>query len=125
MTLKELRAYGRSKHRANRLEQEIEAHMCTDSVLASAPQHPYDLRHMKISGLDSQGVQLAAQRAQLIQRCEEVEKYIASISNEETREMFSQVFIKGRSYTRAALECGMTAEAVRKRIYRYLRRHGR
>lgn len=71
--------------------------------------------------------QLEIKRKQLDEELARIIKYINSIPNSVTRQVFYHRFINNESWTKVALSIGggNTAESVKKICYRYLQRQGK
>lgn len=123
MTIDELRSYRRICAELDEVEAQLAEYEVTDCV-QSAACFPYSVRSVPVSGLPSGGrvISLLERRAELRARKGRVERFIHSIPDWQTRRMFEMKFIEGKKYHQIARELGggMSADCVRKRIYRQI-----
>lgn len=124
MTSKELKRIRPLKGLILQLETQLRQEEITDSVRGSYPAEPYILHNVKLRGYSDRGQELLAQLERYRSEYDRLIAYIDGIQDDQTKLMFHLRFIEGKSCLSIAYKIGgvITADAVRQRIYRQLRR---
>ena len=126
MTKKQLKNYRAICAEIADIKQELQGHYAGDTV-QSGSKHPYSVHNVRVEGYKSDGntLSLLARLSVLEHSRKDIEDYINSIDDLQTKEMFELVFKKGKTYlqTVMALNPKMSEDCVRKRIERYLKKH--
>lgn len=125
MTLKELKQYGYYAKKLKKYNAMIQSEIVDDAARGSTKEFPYILRVSKLHGLTPKGKQLYHDALSYWFKLKKIKEYISAIEDQQTRDMFELVFIKGKTYRAAAFSIGgkNTEDSVKKRIYRYIEKH--
>ena len=133
MTLKELsqlywlnREIARDQRRLDELSRL--AGSASAAPLTGMPSAPHNneskVERMAAEIVDLQAI-IATKQIQRIHECARLERWINTIPDSLTRQVFSYRFVDCLSWVQVALSIGggNTADGVRKRCYRYMREH--
>lgn len=124
MTIEELKNYRSICAEIADIKKELAGHYAGDTV-QSGSKHPYSVHNVRVEGYKSDDSTISSlTRLSVLERSRaEIEEYIYSINDFQTKKMFYLKFVKGRTYlqTAMAINTKMSADCVKKRIYRYLK----
>lgn len=130
MTVKELRQYRSICKELTEKNIELKSKTLHGAVKGSDSEFPYTQHTMTVSGLEDtyRNRALLERIHTLKQRKQRIEKYIFSIDDSLTRQIFEERYIKGGykpCWKRVATEIGggNTVESVKKRHFRHLRKY--
>lgn len=127
MTIERLRKYRYYKKKCSEYELLINSECAIGCSKGSTKDYPYTLRMLKEHGLTPKGERLYTESLPYRLAKKELDDYIDSVGTEDlqTKEMFELVFKRGKTYRAAAfaIGCGITEDCVKKRIYRYIKKH--
>lgn len=125
MTIKDLSRYKHYKNEAERLRQRLKSEIVTDTVSGSSPEYPYTKHTINIEGLQEKHQKLL-HTAYLRAYSEQIklEEFIQSVDDPLVRDIIRLRFEDGLKWEQVADKIvGYTVDALKKRLYRYLRRN--
>lgn len=129
MTLKELKQYRSICREIAEKETEIKEHTVCGTVVGSSPDFPFVKHTITVGGVEhsEKNAETMAQIQRLKRQKRRIERFVSSISDSMTRRIFELKYIKGDycpSWNAVALAVGggNTADGVRMRALRYLRK---
>ena len=124
MTIDELKNYRSICAEIADIDKELAGHYAGDTV-QSGSKHPYSVHNVRIEGYksDSSTISLLTRLSVLERSRDQIQEYINSIDDFQTKKMFCLKFVKGKTYLQVAMAINtkMSADCVKKRIYRYVR----
>lgn len=139
MTLERLKQYRDQKNELQQLKAVITRaglrvrSMTADSVRGSSPEYPYIEHTVLIRGIDvrySDAMRrrvalLEHRRAKLAAECQEIETWIAGLTDSKLRQIVELRFVKGHKWQKVAkivYGAPRYEDAAKKRIYRFLKK---
>lgn len=125
MTIDELKLYRYYTKKCKDYDTRIKSECVKDCSKGSTEDYPFIERMLKLNGLTPEGERLYNESYHVRFKLKQLNDYIDSIDEPQTKEMFELVFKKGKTYRAAAFALGgkMTEDCVRKRIKRYIKNH--
>lgn len=114
MTQKELKQYRSMKAEIAEINEQIGQCMTIDIVTGSDHEFPYTQHAVKITGVTRDVACLISRRSRLMQRKEQIERFVEGIEDSELRRIFQYRYLWGRykpSWQRVAFQIGYTDES--------------
>lgn len=109
-------------------EYQVEARQTTDSVVGSSPTFPYVQHVIKISGVDEKDYELKVRRLKnnlrrridgLMDKVAEMQEYIESVEDSETRLILQCRFINGLTWEQLEAETGIPMTTAKRKYRRW------
>lgn len=122
MTIDELKNYRSICAEIADIKKELAGHYAGDTV-QSGSKHPYSVHNVRIEGYksDAETISLLTRLSVLERSRDQIQEYINSIDDFQTKKMFILRFVHGYSWLQVAHKIrGNTADSCRMRVIRYL-----
>lgn len=109
-------------------EYQVETRQTTDSVVGSSPTFPYVQHVIKISGVDVEDYERKVERLRrslerriqdLLDKTAEMQEYIASVPDSETRLILQCRFINGLTWEQIEAETGIPMTTAKRKYRRW------
>lgn len=109
-------------------EYQVEARQTTDSVVGSSPTFPYVQHVIKISGVDVEDYERKVERLRrslerrvrdLLDKVAEMQEYIETVPDSETRLILQCRFINGLTWEQIEAETGIPMTTAKRKFRRW------
>jgi DNA-directed RNA polymerase specialized sigma subunit len=116
------------KKQLKEAEYQVETRMTTDSVVGSMPTYPYIQHVIKISGVDVDDYDRKVERLRrslerriqdLLDKTAEIQEYISTIDDSETRLILQCRFINGLTWEQIEEETGISQTTAKRKFRRW------